>query len=315
MSMLLTSAWRDWYKAQHMLRSQELATAFESYMTDVLSQFHDDFVNPDPIGSLGDGGCDGLADAGRIAYACFGSTTERDAERRLENKVKKDFKRATEKWTSFSTWRFVTNSPFGPLSSQAIIDLQKLHEEGTERPIRVRLWTPKHVWSKVVVNLPFEKLDLLYPGCPGAVNVELIDLIPLLDSLRNITAAREEALPVRPVPIDKMDFNAIPDLKRMELNQWRHLAGRIDDWFDGSGDPDLRDHEGVRFRRIYEESRNVDGDSAAILERIYVSLGGRDFRFDSKRANAVYAVTSYFFDLCHIFEVPQEGREPRAPAN
>lgn len=40
------------------------------------------------------------------------------------------------------------------------------------------------------------------------------------------------------------------------------------------------------------------------MERIYVSLGGADFRYDDELANAVYAVTAFFFDECDIFEAP-----------
>jgi hypothetical protein len=307
MTTFLSSAWRDWYKAAHGLRSLELATAFETYVTSVLDQFHDDFLNPDPTGSFGDGACDGLAAAGTIAYACFGSTTERDAERKLENKVTADFERAKERWSSFVVWRFVTNSPVGPLATEIIRGLQEVHGEGADRPIKVYLWRPTHLWSEVIINLPREKLDLLYPGCPGAAHIELDDLIPLLEDLSDITAASEDASPVRPVPPDKMDYNNLPPLSQMELGQWKHLYQRIDAWFDGLSEPDLRDHQGATFRQIYLESARVDADPRAILERIYISLGGNDFRIDSKRANAVYAVTSYFFDLCHIFEAPSVG--------
>jgi len=304
MTTLLSSAWRDWYKAAHQLRSLELATAFETYVTTVLDQFHDDYLNPDPTGAFGDGGCDGLADAGQVAYACFGTTTERNAERKLEAKVAGDFARASEKWPSFVVWRFVTNSPVGPLATEIFRALQEEHKEGSERPVKVALWRPSHLWREVIIKLSKEQLDLLFPGCPGQTNIELEDLIPLLAHLTDVGASTEDGSSVNPVPLNKMDYNNLPPMSQLELSQWRHLYPRIDSWFDGLSDPDLRDHQGAKFREIYLESAAIDSDPRGILERIYVALGGNDFRLDPKRADAVYAVTSYFFDLCHIFEAP-----------
>jgi hypothetical protein len=304
--LLLSPLWRDWYKNAHQLRSRAKGQEFEDYVTSVLRVLHDDFVNPTPTGTLGDGGCDGLAEAGDIVYACFGSSPQRNAEKVLKKKMEDDFGRAVAQWEVFTRWRFITNSPAGPECAHFISETQQKHLEGSERPIAVRLWTVDDFWTGVVSRLPVEELDLLFPGCPGVKNIELNDLIPLLEELTNIDAASEEGQPVRPVPIDKMDYNIVPELKRFELNEWRHLADRIDTWFDGLSDPDLRDHQGAKFRGIYLKSRGVDSDPAAILERIYVSLGGNDFRFDTRRANAVYAVTSYFFDSCHIFEIPPE---------
>ena len=42
------------------------------------------------------------------------------------------------------------------------------------------------------------------------------------------------------------------------------------------------------------------------MEQIYIAVGGSDFRLDQSRANAVYAIASYFFDSCDIFEAVPE---------
>jgi hypothetical protein len=84
-----------------------------------------------------------------------------------------------------------------------------------------------------------------------------------------------------------MDFNQIPANYQIEPNQRRDRADQIHQWFVGSGETDLEDHEGVRFRAIYEDGKAVDDDPGSILERIYIALGGTDFRLESKLANAV----------------------------
>ena len=84
-------AWREWYRAQHDRRSSLQGTSFEDYVTSVLSRYHRDYFNPAPAGKLGDGGCDGFAEAGTILYACYGSRAQRDAERKLRDKMRGDF--------------------------------------------------------------------------------------------------------------------------------------------------------------------------------------------------------------------------------
>ena len=64
------------------------------------------------------------------------------------------------------------------------------------------------------------------------------------------------------------------------------------------------DNHGERFRALYQEARAVTTDPTEILERLYVAVAGPNFRMDGKRANAAFSVVSYFFDSCHIFEMP-----------
>ncbi|WP_418005906.1 ABC-three component system protein [Mycobacterium sp. PDNC021] len=168
----------------------------------------------------------------------------------------------------------------------------------------MRIWRPEDLWREVVGTLDLESLNELFPGAPGAQHVELADLLPLLDALGNIGAAPETGNAVLPVPPDKMDFNSLPEASRMEFNAGRLLAPRIDRWYEESSDPDLRDVHGEAFRVIYASYRAVTDTPAELLERLYVSVAGANFRMDGTRANAAFAVVSYFFDSCHIFDTP-----------
>ena len=98
----------------------------------------------------------------------------------------------------------------------------------------------------------------------------------------------------------------MPAASRLEFNAGRVLAPRIDRWYAESSDPSLYDAHGERFRALYQEARSVTEVPAEILELLYVSVAGANFRMDGKRANAAFAVVSYFFDSCHIFETPPE---------
>lgn len=305
--MLVTPNWRDWYRFRHQQECFKSGSAFEDYVTRILGRFHDDFINPDPAGSLGDGGCDGLAESGSIFYACYGQRPGRNAERELAAKITSDFSRALDQWQTFSLWRFVTNAPVGPESTKVITDLQRKHSPTSERPITSRIVKSDNLWDDFVGTFSEDVLNEIFPGAPGIANVELADLLPLLDVLGSPDESPVEPNGVSPVPINKMDFNELGAGSRIEFNSGRLLAPRIDRWYAESSEPELYDTHGDRFRSLYREVRAAATSPTEILERLYVSVAGENFRMDDKRANAAFAVVSYFFDSCHIFETPPES--------
>lgn len=314
--MLLTPNWREWYHFRHQQACHASGAQFEEYVTRCLGHFHDDFTNPSPAGTLGDGGCDGLAEAGRILYACYGQRPARNAERELQGKLESDFTRGRASWDTFEIWRFVTNAPVGPESLKTFTGLQRQHAAGAKRPLELRIWSPDHLWDNAVGQLSVEILNDLFPGAPGIANLELADLLPLLDTLGNSDGADDVAAEILPVPSNKMDFNDLPEASRLEFNSGRRMAARIERWYGEASDPSIYDSHGERFKEIYLGIRKVTADPAEILERIYVAVAGPNFRMDAKRANAAYAVVSYFFDGCHIFEMPPtDGLGTDAAAN
>ncbi|WP_410876383.1 ABC-three component system protein [Nocardia sp. A7] len=271
--MGLSSAnWRDWYHFRHREECFQSGAAYEEYIAKVLTRFHDDFINPVPTGTLGDGGCDGIADAGTIAYACYGQRPGRKAEAELAKKVRKDFDRAHSVWATFSTWRFVTNAPFGPKASAVLVDLQQTHHAHPLRPLKIRHFGTEKLWIELVSKLDVEVLNELFPGVPGAANVELRDLIPLLDKLGIAGTDPLTTGTIRPVPPQKMEFNELPESSRVEFNSGRLLAPQIDEWYAGASDPALYDTHGDRFRALYKEARAVTTQPAEILERLYVAV-------------------------------------------
>jgi hypothetical protein len=303
-------AWLDWYQAQHERGFRLTATAFEKYVTEVLDYFHHDFINPDPAGSLGDGGCDGVAEAGELLYACYG--TKGQDEYKLRDKVTGDLSRALDKWPAMQRWRFVTNATFGPLATKAITTAMADHGPSMKRPLNIHRWGDAQFWRHVVSQLERDALDRIFPDAPGVANVELEDMLPLLDRLGE--AAPSPSDEVRPVPLGKMTYNALSLASRNELDAGRRSATRIQTWFAQGSQPDLKDRQAESFRRIYREKSAVTDVAGEILERLYIAVGGSDFRQDSVRANAVYAVTAYFFDECDVFEEPPDGWHEGMPA-
>jgi hypothetical protein len=306
LQMVVGPYWREWYRAQHnSFWATRTGDSFEAYVTSILTAFHPDFVNPEPAGNLGDRKCDGLAEAGKTFYACYGSRPEPGStEAAIVSKITSDFEGAIEKWSSIEEWRFVTNARTGPDVGGLIITLQADHGEGSERPIRVRLWKDEHLWNEVISRLTEADLNNIYPGVPGVAHVELGDLLPLIDVLNDAPVPIDDAGVIREVPPNKMDFNRLSEARRIEMNSGRRLATRIDSWYESLADPDVADKQSARFQSIYREHAALHTEPDEIMEALYESLAGSGFRLDTRLANSVYAVTAYFFDSCHIFETP-----------
>ena len=313
MTPMIDPAWKQWYRSQHNDHCHRSGERFERYVSDVLFRLHSDFINPDPMGIDGDGGCDGIAEGGTLIYACYGvdlrralDTAAATKDRRTATKLISDLDRALNQWEDFTTWRFVTNASIGPKTTNTLMDLQNKHDYNSDRPIKVEHWqAPDALWFHAVTHLTETQLDSLIPGVPRAQDVELHDLVELIDRLTD-TAPDPTHIQdrIKTVPRTKMDFNQIPQRNREEFNEGRLQAARIDNWFAEQSSPDLRDVKASRFTKIYEQAKTATTVSSEIVEAIYTAIGGEGFRHSSSLANAVYAVTAYFFDSCDIFEEP-----------
>lgn len=259
---MIDSAWKPWYRAQHDRRCLAPGQAFEDYATAILSRLHSDYVNPDPMGTLGDGGCDGLAEGGTILYACYGQRAKTNVDQKTKDKLEADFARALASWSTFTTWRFVTNASFGPTPTASLLALRQQHGSASQRPLTLEVWkAPEGLWWKAVNKLTPEQLDEIIPGVPHSQNVELSDLVELIDTLEAPDGQESKVLDsIRPVPSTKMDYNRLPETTRAEFNEGRLLSRRIDRWFAEQAEPDLRDSKARRFRMIYEGARRSTND-------------------------------------------------------
>jgi len=307
--VLLPSAhWKDWYHAKHSERARTTGSDFECYFEELMTNLYPDYVNPAPAGSLGDGGCDGARDAGRVIYACYGTRAKDGGERALAAKVQSDFDRALLRWPPMKSWTFVTNAPFGPEALKVLHSIQEKYGGHPGRSIEALSWNSQRLWIEVVSKLTREALDRIFPGVPGSQHIELEDVLPLLASisaeLGDLPFGIEE---LREVEFTKLDYNRIPKDTRVELNSGRRLSPAISLWFAENADPELQDKVARNLTQIYQTHASVTTSPREIIERLYISIGGSNVRVDTKRAECVFAITAYFFDQCHIFEEPPPG--------
>ena len=306
-SHYLDSAWEQWYQLKHRdAYMNNSGDSFEKYITDVLEMVYPDFINPDPMGQRGDGGCDGLSNQEELFIACYGQRAQANQDAKAKEKIKSDFNRAIQGEFNFKEWCFITNAQIGPTALQLVAQLRQQHDSSSDKPLTISVIKSEgKFWDRFASLLKPRQLNSLFPGAPHAQHTELEELVGLIESLGNPVP---KPTVLSPVSIKKMDYNKIPDTTKLEFNEGRELSSRIDSWFSEQPNPELRDSKAVAFHSIYEAAKKTASDPAGIMEQIYIAVGGSDFRLDRSRANAVYAITSYFFDSCDIFEaVPERG--------
>ena len=96
-SHYLDSAWEQWYQLKHRdAYMNESGDSFEKYITNVLEMVYPDFINPDPMGQRGDGGCDGLSNQEELFIACYGQRAQANQDTKAKEKIKSDFNRAIQ---------------------------------------------------------------------------------------------------------------------------------------------------------------------------------------------------------------------------
>jgi hypothetical protein len=298
------NAWREYEYYSHEKSWLLGGLEFERYVTKVLKLSFDDFFNPNSAGSRGDWACDGIADSGRLFFACYGQTATMNQEDKTIRKFKHDFLRAVELWPDFEIYYFVTNGMVAGEFGNLLSRMQRRYDgfDG-ERKITIKYFGKDDLWE-LIQRLSDEKRQSLFPGTPHFATIELADLVPILEVLQEQQFEISATPEVKKVSSAKMDFNKLPKCSRSEFNSGRRYANTIGDYFSNVSDIELEDKCAAAFRSKYLVHKALIEDPYEVLERLYTDLGGSDFRYNVKKAVAVFAVVAYFFDSCYIFEEP-----------
>ena len=303
------AAWKDWYYFQHKDKFYNSSgNLFEKYVSDVLKQVYPGFMNPNPAGSSGDRGCDGISGDGKTVYACYGKTNTAQSSRdsHVAEKIGDDLEKAVNNWSRMKTWRFVTNAGLGPSTVSKIIDLTEQYSEPkTTRPVKIEIWECEELWNRLN-RLDEKQISLILPPAPHAQDARFVDIVEAIERIGGDVTGTLPKPRIGKVSIQKMDYNKISELNRIAFNEGRQRAKEIERWFERQTDTQLYDTKAELLKEHYREVCKSCSNSNEILERLYVYVGGPDFRYDESRKMAVYTVISYFFDRCDIFKDPNE---------
>ena len=298
---------------------------FERRIADILYCVYEGFVDPDSYGNQGDWGCDGYIDGGRALFACYGAEFKAYESDYLKTKVKKDLKRAFEKWPLMQQWTFISNARRPADFMQNVWEPLKIEYANKDgRTVELRYWGHRDI-KRLIFNLSKPDLDLLFPGSTDDRDFSLEDFIALLDDIvasddGNSGSHGDEdggSSGIQEVSPYKMDYNQIDEEGRENLKRGMRQSHAVSEFFSHHPDPAYGDRIAQRMHANYLEARRASVDAMGILDTLYQRVGGRDYRSRGiTRRMSTYAAVAYFFQTCDVFEnapedwCPPEGLLP-----
>jgi hypothetical protein len=272
-------------------------------MASILGTIHgDNFVPQCPWGDKGDLSCDGYLRDPQTVFACYGRENG-EGDRRpggIVGKVRSDFLGALAKWPGLKEWVFVSNIVDGmpAVVTQALEALQAEHGvrfgyfglDGMKRRLLEMdeeviedLVDPIHTRGDFIHLQPVVVQEVI-GNVAAEFNLSYLDVDP------------------KPVPPHKLALNQIPGCHAAQIRSGRLGRETVAACVEGSADPVLGTRLSEAFRARYAELRFQDLSPGDIMDCLFdFALAGQEAPTTAHRA-AAWAVLSYLFDMCDIFE-------------
>lgn len=296
-------AWQWQISLQLRLR-QVHGDGFQEFFSDVMARSKgDDYIRVRAFGSLGDKGCDGYLLSTGSMFQCYGKLADAAVKvSTIVAKINEDFALALENFEgSMKEWCFVHNL-FDGLPAEA---LQAILALRTANPkIKIGTMGPDRL-ETYVFDLPeLDMVGLLGPAgtAEHTKNMRIEDVAAIVHSVMSgIDANMAPLADPKPVPFDKMDFNAIPPCWRGMLSVASKNAAYIDDYLQQTTDPELGQRMARVFRHRYEALKVQSLSPGAIMAKLYEGITGIG-SVPLERQIAAQAVLAFLFESCDIFE-------------
>ncbi len=304
---------RYWWRIALELRLRKCnGDAFQDFFSTVMAQLHgDDFVGVRPFGKLGDKGCDGYLNSSGQLFQCYGAMNgETKQVAKLTKKMTDDFDTAATKLAEIMReWHMVHNLIDG-MPTEAITTLKALE---TANPELVFGIIGLEGFAERVFKLTPSKIGTLLGPAASDDDAKNLDIATLRRLVNDLAAAADAAQPegvdLRPVPVDKLAYNQLP-------NHWKSLisggwinAPIVASYFERHPDPLTGDKVAALFKGKYtyfKAQHLAPGDIMAALFELVTGIGN----VLPQQQVAAQALLAFLFENCDIFE-----RDPEVAAS
>lgn len=293
----------EFYRIQFENRFQRLTREeFQGWFVDIMAfAFPGDFVATRQGTHKGGGdlGCDGFRKSTGTVYAVFAPRKCSPTE--LHGKIDGDFKTAlTNFGDRMKEWVFVHNEPDERLSSETVLvlaDLQKQH-----LPIRISDHIGKRELWEIVRTLEPRILNTWFSAPPSPSQIDRLTMEDLRPVLRFI---EQQPIPVE-VPTEapnqnKLEHNRLSPVIADFLRLGRRRERLVEQYIEGCSDVVMGEAIAQAFRVRYQRMRSSRWEPDQIFDELLRFAGGNHFQTPTQQA-AVWAVLSYYFERCDIFE-------------
>jgi len=280
-------------------------TAFQDFFSGVLEKTYVDFVRVRPFGSLGDKGCDGYRSTNGEVFQCYGKLEDGALSAKgIAAKAKDDFLLAStslKPLIAVTGWRFAHNLVDG-VPVELLAAIETLKKENPEH--QIGLIGPS-LLENLVLDLPSETLvELLGPAATAQDTANL-----RMEAVRDVVSAVMAAIgvgpvqnnPVLEVPLDKLEFNNLPEHWVQIISDATKNAAHVATYFKGHPEPEAGDNVAAAFAQRYRELKLEDQSPGDIMDALYLQTIGVGIVSAAQQV-AAQALLAYLFEACEIFE-------------
>jgi hypothetical protein len=272
---------------------------FQELFAEIMERRHPGFQRIRPWGPQGDRKNDGWLPAEKTLFQCYAPSSFTTKE--LEAKLTEDYEGATEHWKDkFTDWVFVHNDRNGmaPSVAQLIQDLDARADQVT-----CTSWGPFQLREQFASLSEADRVAILGPVLTPTdfMGIGAKTIKPLIETLG--AQKPDPAAPVNPVPVGKIEANDLTDEQIAFLTMGAGRAPLVDHYMNNAYTmPTQIDAIATAVADKYRALRDAGQPPAQTLDDMVTWVSGGDI--GSKMLANVWAVIAYFFERCHIFEVP-----------
>lgn len=268
----------------------------------------DDFARVRAFGQKGDKGCDGYLKSTGTVFQCYGALNgSKDKVGTLIKKMEGDFAKAQEKLGSImKSWRMVHNLVDG-LPIEAVESLNALESKNPD--LEFGFFGPESFQQEIEFLSDAKRTELLGPVATNqdAIEIQVSELKDLINGIIEIANNdNPDHNNICPVPVDKLDANALPNYwKSMIASGWQN-AHVVSDYLGNHHDPLIGEIIAHHFNERYRYLKAQHLAPEVIMDTIFLDVIGVGSS-SPKRMVAAQALLSYLFESCDIFEDPSVG--------
>ncbi|ANL39521.1 ABC-three component system protein [Rhizobium phaseoli] len=307
---------REWRQLLELRLRKSTSTSFQKFFADFMGCLYpDDYIPVRPHGSLGDGGMDGYLRSSDTLYQCYGA--ENGVVNNIHNvigKMKDDFDTARTHYGNLKEWRFTHN--LIDIPAPIVKQLFALEDEGKKHGIKVGFFGFNN-FRELLSQQSADNLEELI-GI-RALNTAHVEELPILVSgildgvIQEIYSSGIEtklaALPIKPVPLDKLEYNNIPPIWRENLITWLKHAPTVEYVIENYPTEKAAELAPPYFNRQYKLLKQQHLSPTTILQTLHEQLAGYVSEHNG-RYEAALAIMASMFESCMIFEDKEKAKSP-----
>jgi hypothetical protein len=305
----MTPEQRYWWRIALELKLRKCSgEEFQDLFSNVMEKVHgSDFIRVRAFGALGDKGCDGYLQSTGKLFACYGALNGDGGKvAYLIGKMENDYAKAAKEFASImKAWAMVHNLVDG-LPAEAILKLDEIQAINPKCPCG---FIGMEGFEELVFSLDKTEIEALLGTVATAGDAQNFQAKELSDLIAAVITAADktpiDVSAIRPVPVNKLDFNHLPSHWRLMIAGGWQNAHFVQEYLDRHPDPMTGERIAEKFRVRYLYLKSQALEPGAIMSNLYEGITGLG-AVTPERQVAAQALLAHLFESCDIFETVSE---------